>query len=78
MYYTYNKPLTAQQLKKHENKFQRLIRDKNIVAIEKKDDQHFIYYNDGCLFTCKGYLPDNTEIIQFDKRKKQCIKKSLF
>jgi hypothetical protein len=59
---------------KHIKKFNLLLEDKNIYKIEKLNDKYFIYYNDGSIFKCSGYLADKC-IICFSKQKITGIKK---
>jgi hypothetical protein len=55
--------------------FEKLLRDKSILKIEKKNNTCFIYYENGQIFKCSGFLADNSSIDYFEK---QGVKRSLW
>lgn len=54
--------------------FNSLLKDKDIVCIEKKDDWYVIEYTNGQKFKCRGLVVNNANIYE----KPKVVKKRLF
>jgi len=61
--------------KKKRKQFEKMIKDENIIKVEKINSKFFIYYKDGSVFKCSGYLPENYGLTPFLKTN---IIKKLF
>ncbi|MCK9281504.1 MAG: hypothetical protein M0P71_12840 [Melioribacteraceae bacterium] len=66
-----NYKFTEKQLQKRLQYFQQeLLKDKNIKSIKKENSKVIISYDDEQIFTCSGWLVDNSTILEFEKKKK--------
>ena len=63
--------MTDREIEKKRKQFEKMLKDKNIYKIEMEDNKCCIYYKNGAIFKCRGYIVDETIIPIFNK---PCLK----
>jgi alpha-tubulin suppressor-like RCC1 family protein len=64
------------ELNKQKRRFEKMITDKKVWKVEKKENKFFIYFKEGSVFKCSGFLPEDYGLESYQST--DVIKKRLF
>jgi len=64
------------ELNKQKRRFEKMITDKKVLKVEKKENKFFIYFKEGSVFKCSGFLPEDYGLEAYQSN--DVIKKRLF
>ena len=64
------------EINKQKRRFEKMITDKKVLKVEKKENKFFIYFKEGSVFKCSGFLPEDYGLEAYQSN--DVIRKRLF